>query len=59
MRLTEFADPNLYTLPANDAADFANELCRLWPGRSSNDPATMADSRNQPPIKLTNLFNEL
>lgn len=59
MRLTEFADPKTYTLPADAAVDFVSHLCRLRPDRSADDPAPMADTRNQPPIKLTNLFHEL
>jgi hypothetical protein len=60
MRLTEFADPKTYFLPAGDAADFVNQLWRLWPDRSAGDLAPpVRGSRNQPLVKPRKLLDEL
>jgi hypothetical protein len=60
MRLTEFADPNLYYPPANDTLDFADELRRSWADRSAGDLAsTMQTSRNQTLATPRKLLDEL
>jgi hypothetical protein len=60
MRLTEFADPNLYIPPGNAAADFANRLSRLWPDHPADDLASpVRGSRNQPLVKPRKLLDEL
>jgi hypothetical protein len=60
MRLTEFADPRAYTLPADDTADSAGSRRQIGTDRSANDPASSArSSRGQPPIKPRKLIDAL
>ncbi len=40
MRLSELADPKIYSLPADDAAESVNQLQRSSPDRSTDDPGS-------------------
>jgi hypothetical protein len=60
MRLTEFADPKIYSLPADDIADFVNQLRRSSPDRPADDLASsMRPNRRRPPVKPRKLLDEL
>jgi hypothetical protein len=60
MRLTEFADPRAYTLPKDDAPDFARSLRRILPDRTADDLASTArGNRHQPVIKSRKLSDAL
>jgi hypothetical protein len=60
MRLNEFADPEDYTPTAAEAEAFLKRLLRLWPDRSSDDPApSESPNRKQPSIERRKLFDAL
>jgi hypothetical protein len=41
MRLTEFADPEVYSLAARDAAELLDQIERLYPGGMSADASQL------------------
>jgi hypothetical protein len=57
MRLNEFADPKAYTLSADDAEDFLNQILPISSNCSADDLApSVLRNRRQPPAKPRQLF---